>query len=118
MKPAFRQSLSPRETFASVGVSSMPRSVKHQPVVVDPELVEQRRVQVRNAHRVDDGLVAELVAGAVDIAALEPAAGEEEAETIAVMVAPIRVLGDRQPAEFAGPHHDRLVEQTRAISGR
>ena len=60
-------------------------------------------MQVGHADRVDGGLVAELVGGAVDVARLEAAAGEEQSECVAVVVAAVGVLRDRQAAELAGP---------------
>ena len=56
--------------------------------MVDAKLVEQRRVQVGNADRVDGGLVTKLIAGVVDVALLESAASQEQAEAVAIMVAP------------------------------
>ena len=61
-----------------------------------------------------DGLVAELVGRAVDVARLEAAAGQPQAEGVAVVVAAVAVLRDRQPAELAGPDDDRLSSSPRS----
>ena len=57
------------------------------------------------------GGVAEVVGRAVDVAALEAAAGQPEGEAVAVVVAAVGPLRDRQPAELARPEDDRRVEQ-------
>src|SRR5262245_54166929 len=82
-----------------------------QASVVEPELVQQRCQQALAAHPVLDGLVAELVGRTVDVAGPEAAAGEQQREAVAVVVAPGPALRDRQSAKLAGPHHNRTIQQ-------
>ena len=58
-----------------------------------------------------DGLVAEFVGRAVDLAGLEAAAGQEQREGVAVVVAAGATLRDRQAAEFAAPEDDRALQE-------
>ena len=67
-----------------------------------------------------DGLEAEVVGGAVDRAALDPAAGHPDAEAVVVVVAAeLRLalavqLDGGGPAELAAPDHQRVVEHPAA----
>src|SRR5262249_36088809 len=81
------------------------------PIVVQSQLVQQCRVQVRHAHPIDDRGVAEVVRRAVDVAPLEAAASQPEAEGVAVVIAALAVLRYRQAAELAGPKDRRGVKQ-------
>ena len=82
-----------------------------QALVVEPEQVEDRRVQIVHVHRVLDGLVAELVGLAVGDPWLDAPAGQPEGEPLVVVVAAVGVLAVRRAAELAAPDHQRLVEQ-------
>src|SRR6185437_10781850 len=84
-----------------------------EPPVVEAEGVQQRRVEVVDRHLVLDRLVAELVRLPEDESALEAAAGQPEREAVAVVVAAVGPLRDRQAAELAGPEHDRRVSNPR-----
>src|SRR4051812_2759128 len=48
----------------------------------------------------------------MDVAGLETAAGQPEREAVAVMVAAVGSLRNRQTAELARPENDRLIKQT------
>ena len=84
-----------------------------QPLVIDPEQVQDRRVQVVDVDGVDGGRVADLVGCAVTDAALDAAAGQPDGERAGIVIAAglLAGLGDRQPAELAAPDHQGLVEQ-------
>ncbi len=82
-----------------------------QALVIEPEQVEDRGVQVVDVHRVLDGLVAELVGLAVGDPGLHAAAGHPEGESLVVVVAAVGVLPVRRAAELAAPDHQRVVEQ-------
>ena len=56
-------------------------------LVVEPELMKQRGVEIVDVHRFLDGTEAEFVGGAVDVAALHSAAGEPGGEAEMVVVA-------------------------------
>ena len=89
-------------------------------LVVEAEQVQDRGVQVVDVDRVLDGLEAELVGRAVDVAALDAAAGQPHREAVVVVVAAVdlagvgarvRQLDRRRAAELAAPDHQRVVEQ-------
>src|SRR5690606_24261792 len=82
--------------------------------VVEPEQVQDRRVQVVDRHAVRDHLVAVVVGHAVGHAAGDAAAAQPRGERERVVVAAVAPLGERRAPELAGPHHQRLVEQTAA----
>ena len=86
--------------------------------VVEAQGVEQGGLEVVDGDGVFDGGVAELVGRAVDVAPLEAAAGQPEREAVAVVVAAVGPLRDRQPAELAGPEDDRVVEQPALLQVR
>ena len=81
--------------------------------VVEAQQVQDRGVQVVDVDLVFDGGEAEFVGGAVDVAALDAAAGQPHGEAVVVVVAAVeaRQLGDRRAAELAAPDHQRAVEQ-------
>ena len=83
------------------------------PAVVEAQQVEDRGVQVGDLDAVFDGVIAQLVGGAVSLAAFDAAAGQPQAEALLVVVAAIASLADRGPAEFASPDDERAVEQAR-----
>ena len=86
-----------------------------QSIVVQAKLVQDRGVQIGHADAALDRLVTDVVGRAVHVPGLESAAGQEQAEGVAVVVAAAAVLRDGQPAELAGPQHDRAVEQSAAL---
>ncbi len=75
--------------------------------MIQPEQVQHRRVQVGGAAAVGDGAITEVVGGAVDLAALDAAAGQPDAEPVGVMIAAVLVLGTRRTAELAAPEDQR-----------
>src|SRR5262249_24533403 len=81
-------------------------------LVVEAEEVEDRGVEVVDVDLVRDRGEAELVGGAVDVAAAGAAAGQPHRESVMVVVAAGegRQLGDGCPAELAAPDHQHLVE--------
>ena len=94
---------------------SRPPKRNGQPLVVDAEQVQHRRVQVVDLDLVLDGVVAVLVGRAVDRAALDAAAGQPDGEAERVVVAAVGALGERRPAELAAPDDQRLVEQAAGL---
>ena len=80
-------------------------------LVIETELVQDRRVQVRHAHAVNDCLITKLIGGAIDLAALEPSAGQQQAETMTIVIASAGIFRGGQSAKLSGPHHQRAVEQ-------
>src|SRR5262249_25772526 len=78
--------------------------------VVEAEQVQDGSVQVVDVDRLFDGLVAELVGCAVDMAALDATAGQPNGEAPVVVIAAVAGLAvdqlDRgRPAEFAAANH-------------
>ena len=81
-------------------------------LVVQAELVEDRRVQVVHVDFVLDREVAEVVGLAIREAGFEAAASEQHGKTRGVMVAARAVfLGVGRAAKLAAPPHDRVFEQ-------
>ena len=62
-------------------------------LVVEAQQVQDRGVQVVDVDRVLDGLEAELVGRAVDVAALDAAAGQPHGEAVVVVVAAVDLAG-------------------------
>ena len=95
-------------------------------LVVEAEEVEDRGVEVVDVDLVLDGLEAELVGGAVDVAALDAAAGQPHGEAVVVVVAAVHLalvragggqLDGRRPAELAAPDRPACRRASRAASG-
>ena len=99
-----------RQTEVAAGVAV------GQPLVVEAQQVQNRRVQVVDAGRLVDGLEAEVIGGAVNRAAAHAAAGHPHAEAVRVVVAAelrfaVAAEFDRRRAtELAAPDDQRVVE--------
>src|SRR5262245_28516416 len=72
-----------------------PLEAIRQSLVVDPQAVEQRRVEVVNVNGLIDDVVAEVVGFAVDDARLYAAAGQPHREIARVMVASVILFRQR-----------------------
>src|SRR5439155_18794826 len=79
--------------------------------VVQPEKVQHGRMQIGDAATVHRRAVAEVVGGAVDLAALDTAPREPDAEAVGMVIAAVRSLGAGRAAEFAAPEDERGVQQ-------
>jgi len=91
---------------------------KGQPLVVDAELMQKRRVDVVNVDRIDHRRIAELVGLAVSHAAAKSAAGHEQRVTVDMVIASAGGGdggGVRRASHLAGPHDDRLIEQAALV---
>src|SRR5258708_37818361 len=98
------------------GGSFIPPTVRiSEARMVETKRVQQRRLQIGNAHPVDRSFVSEIVGRSMDQTAFEPAAGKPQTERIAIVVSSIGVLSGGQPSKFASPHHKRAVEQSTAL---
>src|SRR3954447_3951653 len=82
-----------------------------QTLVVEPEQVEDRGVQVVIVHLVLDRGEPELVGPAVADAPLHAAAGQPDRISLGVVVAAVGPLGVRRAAELGAPEDQRVVEQ-------
>src|SRR4051812_4492947 len=69
-------------------------------LVIQTYQMQDRGVEVGDHGAVFGGVVAELVGGAVGLAAADAAAGEPDAEALLVVVPPFPRLADRSAAEF------------------
>src|SRR3989337_1278776 len=83
-----------------------------QLLMVDAQLMQDRRMEIVNRHAVLYGAETEVVGRTVSHAALDAAAGHEHREAIGVVIAAIPALRHRRAAKFAAPHHEGFVEQT------
>src|SRR4051794_36104132 len=81
-----------------------------EPGVVEAHEVEEGRVQVVDVDLIFDSVPAELIRGAVNLAAPDAPAGQPHGEAKRVMLAAIVVLGGWGAAEFAAPDHQRVFQ--------
>ena len=82
------------------------------PQVIEAEQVQHRRIQVVNVNRIGNGIEAELIGLAVDVARLDASPCQPDAEAPVVVVATvISPLHHRCPAELPTPDDERLLEQ-------
>jgi hypothetical protein len=88
-------------------------------LVVQAELVQDRRVQVVDMDTVFDRVHAELIGRAVHHAALDAAAGQHHRKAGVVMVpSRLSVLGRlsvRCAAKLAAPDHQRFVKESASL---
>ena len=85
--------------------------------MVEAEEVEDRGVEVVDAHPVLDRLEAELVARAMRHAPLHASSRQPHGKGVRVVVAAglIPLLRDREAAELPPPDNERLVEQPTSV---
>ncbi len=83
--------------------------------VVEAELLEECGVKFADGDGLLGDFVAEVVCLAVGQAGLEASACDECREGVAIVIAAVFTLGDRQASEFANPEDDRVFEQSRAF---
>src|SRR6516165_10125291 len=88
-----------------------PAVAESQPFMVETHQVQDGGMQVVVVDAVFDGAVAELVGGAVDMAALDAAAGQPHAEAQAVMIASPALRG-RRSTKLAAPDDQCVFQQT------
>jgi hypothetical protein len=79
--------------------------------MVDPESMQKRGLKVVDGQDPLHRLISKFVSRAVDVTGLEAAARQPERKSVAVVVAALVLLRDRQPSELTRPEHDRLVQQ-------
>src|SRR5690554_5474783 len=83
--------------------------------VIDPQGVQDRRLQVVDMHRRLEDVVAKRIGLAVHLSASDPAAGHPNSEAAGVVIAPkavgrqlaLAVIGT---AELAAPNYERVLE--------
>src|SRR5688572_20014926 len=69
-------------------------------LVIQPQLMQDRRMQVGDHGAFIDSVIAEFIRGAISLTTANAAAGHPEAEALLVMIAPVARLADRRAAEF------------------
>lgn len=79
--------------------------------VVEAHEVEDGGPEVIDGADVFGGVVAELIGGAVDVAAFDAATGHPDGKAVGIVVAAVGALGEGRATEFAGPDDERAVEQ-------
>src|SRR5688500_9963179 len=88
-----------------------------QPLVIDPQQVQQRGVEVVDVDAALDDVVAEVIGGAVDEPRLDAAASHPDGEAARMVVTAVVGRGElalrvaRTP-ELPAPDDERVVEQT------
>src|SRR5438093_424625 len=85
--------------------------------VINPEAVQNRRIEIENRNRITRNVVAEIVSLADGQPTFDAAACQPDRETPRMMIAPIIVrrqlaLRIDRASEFTAPYHQRVVEQT------
>src|SRR5260370_42536210 len=83
--------------------------------VVDAELMEDGRMQVRNADALFHRLVTDLIRRAVEVPVLESAAGQPHAEGPSIVVTALAVMRNRQQAELARRADLGVIKQGAAL---
>ena len=82
---------------------------------IEPELLQDRGVDVGDVVAILDGVEADFVGRAMHDAALESAAGHPDGEAEDVMVATVRSLRTRSATELGGEDDERFVEQAATV---
>jgi len=83
---------------------------------IEAELVQEGGVEVVNGRHLLNGLVAELIGGAVAVRFLDAGAGQPDREPLGIVVAALRsLLKGGHAAELRGPHDERIVEGKRYL---
>ncbi len=85
--------------------------IERQLRVVESEQVQQRGMPVVDMDRLVDGLVTDLVRGAVGQSAFCAPPGHPDRVALVVMVAPGPSLDVGRPTKFSRPHNERLVQK-------
>lgn len=82
---------------------------------IEPQLMEDCRVNVGHIMPVFNRMEANFVGGSVDDAPFDPSARHPYRESINMMIATIAALGTRRPAEFGREKNQGLVEKPSAF---
>ena len=87
--------------------------IQEEVAIVQAQQVQNGGVEIVHAYAILNGFESDVVGGAVNSAALSPAAGHPDTEAArAVVAARLAVaLGDRQAPEFPAPHDQRGIQQ-------
>src|SRR6516164_5651707 len=80
--------------------------------VVNAHKVKDGGVQVVDVDFVLDGVPAEFVSSAVNVASANPSAGQPHRETVGVVIASVPFLRHGASSEFASPEDERVVQKT------
>ncbi len=84
-------------------------------MLIQPELVQNRRVQVAEVIGLLDRPETDRVGCANHLASPDAAAGQPHREADVVVVAPLAGLSFRRAAELSSPQHDGALEQASAF---
>src|SRR5438552_1024732 len=89
-----------------------PIMVVAQPLMIDPQQVQNGGVQIVDRRDVLDRLVAKLIGGTVAKTLLHSGASEPDGETVWIVIASVGPFLERwHPTELRHPDHDRMIEQ-------
>src|ERR1043165_7166812 len=84
-------------------------------LMIQPHLMQYRRVEIVDADRLLDDAEAEVIALADDLAAGDSRAGHPDTEGVRVVIAAHAALRDGHAAEFSVPDDECLVEHAPAF---
>src|SRR5262245_15110098 len=92
-----------------------PAKPKTKPLVIEPQQMQHRRVQVVNREHVVHSPVAVLVGSAEHGSPFDAAAGHPEAKAVWIMIAAVAPLNEGRASELTRPEHERLLQETAAL---
>ena len=81
-----------------------------QPLVVDAEQVQDRRVQIVDMYFVDHRVIAVVIGFTIGQATTDPAARHPDREPMGIVIASVAILGSGSPAELSAPDHQRVFQ--------
>ena len=85
-----------------------------QPPGIQPQLLQDGGMNVGDVVTVFDRMEPDFIGGPVHDAAFDAAARHPHAKSVNMVIAPVRPLRPRSPAEFSSKYNQRFVEQPAA----
>src|SRR3954467_9642123 len=79
--------------------------------MIQPQRMQERRMQIVNANRVLRRFPPEFICAAMDVSLLKSAACDPKRERLPIVIAPVLALRNGKPPKLAGPEHDGRIEQ-------
>lgn len=83
--------------------------------MVETHEVEDGGVKVVDVDSVFDGVHAEIVGLADDLAAFRTASGQPHGKAVGIVIAAVPFFGHGRPSEFPAPDHQRRFQQSAAF---
>ena len=80
--------------------------------VINPHLMQNRRMQIMNAHAFINGLDAQIICGSIGHSTTNTASRQPHAEPRRVVIASFVTLCCGSSSEFSPPDYQRLIKQS------